>query len=188
MDNMIFQSIEFVAKAHSGQFRKGTNIPYIYHLMNVMKILCDVEVDQKLIVAGILHDVLEDTNTSKEEIEYLFGNDVLSLVEGESEPDKSLPWKVRKQYTLRYFKQDATDDQLIIACADKIDNARSIVEDYEKIGDDFWKRFNAGKKEQLWYYTSLSEILTERAETGSPTLKKLSVLLKDIVLQLISLN
>lgn len=168
---MIFKAIEFAAKAHSGQFRKGTNIPYIFHLMNVMKTLCDANVSENLIVAGILHDVLEDTKSTKEDILIHFGEEVLDLVVGESEPNKSLPWKVRKQYSIRFFEQDATEEQLIIACADKCDNASSILEDYIKHGDFLWERFNAGKDDQIWYYSSISSVIQKRAtDFGEPLL------------------
>src|SRR5665647_24789 len=73
---MVFKAIKFVADAHQGQYRKGTNIPYISHLMNVMKILCENGCDKEIITAGILHDVVEDTSVTIEQVERLFGKRV----------------------------------------------------------------------------------------------------------------
>ena len=85
---MIFEAIRFAAEAHSGQYRKGTNIPYISHLINVMKILCENNCKEEIIVAGVLHDVLEDTPVKVEELEANFGTEVAFLVIGATETEK----------------------------------------------------------------------------------------------------
>ncbi|MBB6460189.1 HD domain-containing protein [Flammeovirga kamogawensis] len=158
---MIFKAIQFAADKHSGQFRKGTNIPYMYHLMNVMKVLCDFDCPEHIVTAGILHDVLEDTTTTVEELEENFGKEVTSIVVSDSESNKSLPWKTRKEITIQELKS-APLPALYVAFADKYDNICAIDRDFAVIGETFWNRFNAQKKEQLWYYSSLYAIFSNR--------------------------
>ena len=97
---MIFKAIGFAVKAHSGQYRKGTKLPYIVHPLGVAKILIEYGCPEQLIVAGILHDAVEDTHVSLHEIKHLFGWDVADLVEAASEPDKSDTWENRKKHTI----------------------------------------------------------------------------------------
>ena len=132
----------FAANAHSGQYRKGTNIPYISHLTNVMKILCENNCTEEVIVAGILHDVVEDTPVTIEEVEAIFGREVAFLVRGATEVQKlvkirkdsdEVSWKERKQHTVHFLTEDATPDQLLVSSADKLDNLRSILDDYNRM-------------------------------------------------------
>jgi (p)ppGpp synthase/HD superfamily hydrolase len=173
---MVFRAIKFVAKAHQGQYRKGTNIPYISHLMNVMKILCENGCDKEIITAGILHDVVEDTSVTIEQVERLFGKRVATLVEGASEPDHmrkgkdgKTSWWLRKQHTIEFITKEATLEQLLVSCADKLDNAEAIRQDYVQNGEKLWERFNAPKSDQQWYYTTLAIAFEQRSkELGEP--------------------
>ena len=92
----IHDAIIFAAKAHEGQRRKGTDIPYITHPFEVAQILMEAGCDETLIIAGLLHDPLEDTEVTAAEIEEQFGPEVLALVDSDSE-DKSLSWEDRKK-------------------------------------------------------------------------------------------
>jgi len=178
-NDLIFESIKFVAEAQANHYRKGTNIPYISHLMNVMKILCKYNCETKVIVAGILHDVVEDTKVTIEEVEQKFGKDIAEIVAGASEREKILKnnhwkvsWKERKQNTIEFLKRTDKLEKLLVSCADKLDNARDILADYQELGDDLWARFNAGKDEQMWYYQSLVKVFLQRGEEfGDPLLK-----------------
>jgi (p)ppGpp synthase/HD superfamily hydrolase len=175
---LIFTAIQFAAEAHSGEYRKGTNIPYISHLINVMKILCENNCKEEVIVAGILHDVVEDTPVTIDEIETGFGRQVAFLVRGATEIQKLSKirkesdvesWKVRKQHTIHFLTEVATCDQLLVSSADKLDNLRAIRDEYNKIGDELWARFNAGKEEQKWYYSAIAAAIGKRAfEFGEP--------------------
>jgi len=111
-----------------------------------------------LICAGLLHDTVEDTDTTIEVIRKEFGDTVADLVASESE-DKSLPWEKRKKNTIDFLKNDATRDMQILACADKLANIRSIKEDYAKIGDEVWNIFVRGKEKQGWYYKGIVDSL-----------------------------
>lgn len=190
---MIFTAIQFAAKAHSGQYRKGTNIPYISHLINVVKILCEYHCKEEVIVAGILHDVVEDTPVTIDEVEAGFGPGVAFLVRGATELQKidktrsasdRESWRERKQHTLDFIRNDATPDQLLVSAADKLDNLRAIGDDYRRLGEELWSRFNAGKEEQKWYYSGLAEAFAARSTAIGEPLKgisdELSVLVTEI--------
>lgn len=157
MKNTIFKAIELAAKAHSGQYRKGTKLPYLVHPLNVATILIDHQASDEIVIAGVLHDTVEDTDVTLEEIREQFGNKVANLVEGASEPDKSLSWEERKQHTIDYLKT-APADQLLVVLADKLDNVTAIRRDFEKYGDSLWSRFKRPKKKQAWYYQSLVDV------------------------------
>ncbi len=164
----IFKAIEFATKAHFGQFRKGTNIPYIVHPIGVMKILIECNMPEEVVIAGILHDVLEDTEVSPREIQVNFGETVLEIVKGVSEPDKSEPWEKRKKRTIEAIRK-GTFEVLMVELADKLDNIRSIYEDSKREGESFWRRFRKPKEKQAWYYRNLlNAFLLRRDESPCP--------------------
>jgi (p)ppGpp synthase/HD superfamily hydrolase len=163
---MIFDAIEFAARAHREQFRKGTRIPYIIHPMGVAGILIEYGCAEELVVAGILHDTVEDTAITLADIRKAFGGKVADLVESASEPDKADTWENRKRHTIEYLKT-APPDLLILSCADKLDNIRSIRKDYESFGEAVWDRFRRARESQRWYYRSLADVFMNRAE-GEP--------------------
>ena len=151
----VFEAIEFATKAHFGQFRKGTNIPYIVHPLGVGKILINHGVSEDVVVAGILHDTIEDTSVTLGDIGTRFGSNVKKIVRGASEPNRADTWKDRKKHTIEYLKT-APIDVLLVSCADKLDNIRAIKEDYAQIGNKLWARFNRPEIDQKWYYQSLA--------------------------------
>ena len=153
---MIHEAIEFAAIRHRNQTRKGTNIPYIVHPMEVTQITAN-GCDEKTIVAGILHDTLEDTSTTYEEISENFGADVAEIVGGVTE-DKSKSWKARKLHTITTLPDESFESQLV-CCADKVANLRSMLADYEKHGENFWNRFNAPKEDIAWHYRGVRDSL-----------------------------
>jgi len=156
-------AIEVAAKAHLNQNRKSTDIPYITHPFSVAILLSQAGCSEEVIVAGILHDAIEDTSITLQYIQENFGDKVASIVKGCTEPDKSLPWKERKKHTIEFLKTAPLEIRLV-ACADKLHNVRTIASDYKKIGDEVWNRFNEGKKEQEWYYRGLVESLCKQPD------------------------
>jgi metal dependent phosphohydrolase len=152
----IQKAIIFATKKHEGQKRKGTDIPYIVHPMEVMQILTAMDCSQDVIIAGILHDTLEDTDTTPEEIKEAFGNAVLAIVQTESE-DKSKTWKERKQRTVDELQEASTESRQV-CFADKLSNIRSMYRDKLSIGEKIWELFNAGKN-IAWYYQSIADAL-----------------------------
>lgn len=157
----IAKAIEFAANAHAGHFRKGSKVPYITHPFEVAKILGDAvnsEENEALICAGLLHDTVEDTETSLEMICQEFGETVAKLVASDSE-NKLLSWEKRKQNTIDFLNNEATREMMMLACADKLANIRSIKDDYTKMGEDVWDIFVRGKEKQAWYYKGVLDAL-----------------------------
>jgi (p)ppGpp synthase/HD superfamily hydrolase len=156
--NLIEKAIITATKAHEKQFRKKTKIPYIIHPYSVGMILMKNGCKDELVAAGLLHDTVEDTDITLEDIEREFGSTVAEIVKGCSEPDKKLSWEERKEHTLAELKTASLDIRLV-ACADKIHNIRSIRDDLTVQGKSVWKKFSRGKIKQEWYYKGLVESL-----------------------------
>ncbi|HET6872029.1 MAG TPA: HD domain-containing protein [Sporolactobacillaceae bacterium] len=152
------KAIRFAARAHRKQTRKASDTPYISHPYSVAMLLQKAGCEEELVAAGLLHDTLEDTETTEAELLALFGCRVLELVRGCSEPDKSLPWEERKHHTIETLKT-ASRDICLVTCADKLHNIRTLIEDHQELGDLLWERFNRGKEKQAWYYTSILAVL-----------------------------
>jgi len=157
---MIDLAIEVAVKAHQNQFRKGTDIPYITHPLAVGVILAKAGCSDDVIIAGILHDTVEDTSITLDYIRDTFGKKVSRLVKGASAPDKSLPWEERKRHTQDFLK-GASPKVKFVALADKLNNIRAIAADYREIGEGLWKRFSRGKEAQKWYYQGLVQTLRD---------------------------
>lgn len=168
--DVIERAIIVASKAHDGQYRKLTKIPYITHPLGVGLLLMNANAHPELVAAGILHDTVEDTELTLEDIEEEFGEQIATLVEGASEPDKSLSWEERKEHTIEFLRT-ASEDIRTVVCADKLHNIRSIIRDYEEKGEQVWSRFNRGKDKQEWYYRNVLESLGK--QSTFPLLKEL---------------
>lgn len=159
---MLHSAIIFAATAHNTQLRKGTNLPYIIHPMEVLQILSTVTSNEEILVAGVLHDVLEDTEVSFSELSHTFGSKVAFLVEACSNTHQG-NWHQRKASNI--IKMQNTNSEIaIILCADKISNLRSIVFDFNAFGDLIWNRFSARKEDIIWYYNMLGKAIENRRE------------------------
>lgn len=154
---MIHKAIEFAAKAHRNQVRKGSDAPYIVHPFEVAHILTENKCSKNLIIAGLLHDTVEDTHVEIDDIEREFGSEVAALVAACSE-DKSKSWEVRKQHTIDYLGREASMDVMLLSLADKLSNLRSIKADYAVIQEKVWTLFNRPKEKQSWYYGELLDV------------------------------
>jgi len=178
--NLIHEAIIYATLKHENQKRKGTtNIPYITHPMEVMQILTENGCSNIIIAAGILHDVLEDTNASPLEILNKFGETVLKIIVAESE-DKNKSWKERKQATIDHLP-DATPDVKLVCCADKLSNLRSMAADIADMGEKLWERFNASKEDIGWYYKGVIDAIKGIEEY--PMYGQLRDLYKEIFLE-----
>ena len=161
---MVQKAIDFATKLHEGQYRKGTDRPYIVHPMEVGKIVSTMTQDEEIISAAILHDTIEDTDVTYEDLKQEFGTRVADLVAAESE-DKSKTWIERKGHTLEHLKT-ASQAEKILTMADKLSNIRSMARDYLLVGEELWQRFNMKDREkQAWYYTSMIDLLKDLNET-----------------------
>jgi (p)ppGpp synthase/HD superfamily hydrolase len=158
----LYAAIELAARAHHGQVRKGTEIPYLVHPLAVAAILIRARCPEQLVIAGILHDALEDTPLTAGEIRARFGPRVTDLVIGLSEPDKQAPWRERKAHTLAYLEHEAGEEVLLVALADKLDNIRAVRTGLADDGERFWERFNRPEHDQKWYYRGLVRVFSAR--------------------------
>lgn len=161
-DQSIFAAIEFATRAHSGQFRKGTRVPYIIHPLRVGQTLIECGATTAVVVAGVLHDTVEDTPVTRDQIASRFGNRVAELVEAVSEPDRKAGWEERKQRTIDQL-EEAPSEALLVICADKLDNVSSMGRGERRDGAEFWQRFHRPKPRQAWYYQSVASKLRARA-------------------------
>lgn len=161
--NKLNEAILYAAQQHSCQLRKGTNLPYIVHPMEVLNILSRMNAHEELLMAGVLHDVVEDTDATIEDIAARFGDTVAELVNAHTEQHKDLPWWERKLKSIEHLRTAPQDVKLLIL-ADKLSNLRSMAHDYNNIGDRLWDRFCADKTMQAKYYGMSIEALADMSD------------------------
>lgn len=160
------RAVKFAIDAHAGTERRCKGYPYIIHPMEAAAIVASMTNDQEMLAAAILHDTVEDTDVTLEQIRELFGDRVATLVQHETAPmDKNLSWRERKTIQVKQLAT-APYESKVVALGDKLSNMQGIALDYRQIGDDVWKRFHApnGKPDVEWYYRSLAEALDELCE------------------------
>lgn len=157
-----YEAFAFAVQKHGSQVRKGTTIPYIVHLYEVSIILKAEHAPEDVLIAGVLHDTVEDTNTTLDEIAELFGNDIADIIAIESE-DKSLPYIERKAEHMARVAASSRKSKMV-NCADKLSNLRSIYLD-SLYDENIWKRFNGSKEEIQWYYCTALEALSALKNT-----------------------
>ncbi len=159
------QAIKHAFKMHEGQVRKGGSSPYILHPLETLGIAFSISPDNDTaLAAAVLHDILEDTDETFENLEALFG-DAAAVVAEETE-DKSKSWDERKQATINYFKSDsASYEAKVVALSDKLANLRAISEDYAELGDKLWERFTEkNPKKHKAYYRDMCDALSALAD------------------------
>ena len=156
---LLHRAIQFATAAHQGQKRKGSGLDYICHPLEVLQILTQCNASLPVLIAGVLHDTIEDTPVTAQQIHDAFGPQVTALVLHHSE-DKGQSWKARKTAAIHQAQTGTLDCKLLIA-ADKVSNLRSTADDYQKMGDALWQLFRAGRDEISWYYRSMLEALQE---------------------------
>jgi (p)ppGpp synthase/HD superfamily hydrolase len=161
------QALALALRAHEGQVRKGTRIPYIAHPLGVVSIALDLGATEDQAIAALLHDVLEDGGPQYEPlIQAQFGNEVLALVRACTDgiPDgmgEKAEWGERKRAYLAHLAQ-APAAVLLVSGSDKLHNARAIVSDLISTGPEVFKRFKAGREGTLWYYRAMADLFTQR--------------------------
>lgn len=167
---LLDRAILFAVRAHAGTERRGKGFPYIVHPMEAVEIVATITPDQELLAAAALHDTVEDTDVTIEQIRTEFGDRIASLVgaetdvviEGQSEQDS---WHDRKQAAINRLAR-ASRDAKIVAMGDKLSNMRAIARDYAVQGDALWKLFHANDpKDHEWHYRGLADALRELQDT-----------------------
>ena len=156
---LLKRALDAAAVWHADQFRKypGVRVPYVSHVAGVVSILARHGLSEEAQAAGALHDVLEDTAATYDDLCARFGERVAKLVRFASEEDKTLPWEQRKQQYLERFPGKPWEAQAI-TLADKIDNFESILVCAAQHGNP-WAMFKRGKEAQLARFTELREKL-----------------------------
>ena len=166
------RAIIFAVKAHSGTERRGKGYPYIVHPMEAVEIVATMTSDQELLAAAALHDTVEDTDVTVEQIREEFGKRVAELVasesdtfeEGVSEEDS---WHARKQAAIDRLSK-ASREAKIVALGDKLSNMRAIARDYAVQGDALWNLFHAkDPRDHEWHYRGLADALRELEGTSA---------------------
>lgn len=150
------------ARIHAVQRRKGTEIPYVSHLMAVAGIVLEHGGDEDLAIAALLHDAIEDCGAEQDaEIATRFGPRIAAIVRDCTDADMQPkpPWRARKEAYLARLPQKSRDS-LLVAAADKLHNARAIAADLRTHGPAMMSRFNAGAEGTLWYYRELADAFT----------------------------
>lgn len=167
---LLDRAIVFAVKAHHNTERRGKGFPYIVHPMEAMEIVSTITSDQELLAAAALHDTIEDTDVTVEQLREMFGERIAELVyaesdqfsEGVSEEDS---WHERKQAAIDRLAA-ASHDAKIVAMGDKLSNMRAIWRDYQIKGDELWKIFHVtDKASHEWHYRGLAASLKELSDT-----------------------
>ncbi len=158
--NEIEAARELSKMAHQGQTRKLSEEPYFKHTERVANIVSDAGLSTEVIVAGYLHDTVEDTYVTLEEIQHRFGEKVAHIVSGNTE-DKTKSWEERKSHTIEELKTACFEIKCLVA-ADKLDNLNSFIsESKHDLNRDIWSQFKRGKDKQGWYFKGVAAALFE---------------------------
>jgi myo-inositol-1(or 4)-monophosphatase len=166
----VTKAIKFAADAHDGMARKKDKTPYILHPLEAAVIVGSMTEERDVICAAVLHDVVEDTDITIEEIEENFGSRVRALVQSETEDKRAeLPpestWRIRKEESLEELADCGDRDVLILWLSDKLSNMRSFYRIWKTEGDSMWQSFNQKDPlQQKWYYTRIAELTSPLKE------------------------
>ena len=172
--DLLDRAIIFAVQAHHNTERRGKGFPYIVHPMEAVEIVATITPDQELLAAAALHDTIEDTDVTVEDIRREFGDRVAELVHAESDQingelfngeNEEETWHDRKQAAIDRLAA-ASHDAKIVAMGDKLSNMRAIWQDYQVKGDELWKIFHVkDKASHEWHYRGLAASLSELSDT-----------------------
>ena len=168
--DLLDHAIMFAVQAHHNTERRGKGFPYIVHPMEAVEIVATITPDQELLAAAALHDTIEDTDVTVEQLREAFGERVAELVYAESDQfaegiSEEESWHERKQAAINRLAA-ASHDAKIVAMGDKLSNMRAIWRDYQVKGDELWKIFHVtDKASHEWHYRGLAASLSELSDT-----------------------
>lgn len=164
------KAIEFAVKAHANSERRGKGFPYIVHPLEAMSIVASMTPDQELLAAAALHDTVEDTGVSIDDIRSEFGDRVADIVKAESDVfteglSEEASWHDRKKAAIDRLAAAPLEAKMV-AMGDKLSNMRAIWRDYQEKGDELWKIFHAkDKSDHEWHYRGLAASLSELSDS-----------------------
>ena len=152
------EALDYAVRVHRDQRRKGTEVPYVTHLLAAAAIVGENGGTEDEVVAALLHDAPEDQGGRErlEDIRERFGDEVADIVAGNTDTfeDPKPPWRERKETYIVHIGH-APESVRLVSAADKLHNARTILADLRIVGDELWQRFTGGKEGTLWYYRAL---------------------------------
>ena len=163
---LLDRAIVFAVRAHAGTERRGKGFPYIVHPLEAVSIVATMTADQELLAAAALHDTVEDTDVTVDEIRTEFGDRIAAIVADESDfVPEDLPeeesWHARKQAAIDRLSR-ASREAKMVALGDKLSNMRAIARDYAIQGDALWDLFHEKRRsEHAWHYHGLADALRE---------------------------
>ena len=169
---LLDRAIVFAVRAHAGTERRGKGFPYIVHPMEAVGIVATMTPDQELLAAAALHDTVEDTNVTLEQIREEFGDRIASLVATDSDiplqdMSREESWRIRKQAAIDRIA-NASHDAKIVALGDKLSNMRAMARHLREQGDRVWLRFNEkDPARHAWYYRQLARSLAPLSDTDA---------------------
>ncbi len=167
------QALAYACVVHAGQLRKGTQVPYISHLLAVTALALEFGATEDEAIAALLHDAVEDAGGQGrlEDIRLRFGENVANIVEGCTDADEipKPPWQARKEAYIAHIK-GASPSVLLVSACDKLHNMRCLVLDLREHGEATWEKFKGGKQGSLWYYDSLLKEFDGRGASLPPRL------------------
>ena len=164
--SLLDRAILFAVRAHAGTPRRGKGFPYIVHPMEALAIVATMTDDQELLAAAALHDVVEDTDVTLDDLRSQFGERVAALVDTESDRNgEGKDWRTRKEESLKRLRE-ASRDGKIVAVGDKLSNMRAIARDFTTKGEVFWDLFHIKEKSvHAWRYHALLDALSDLSDT-----------------------
>lgn len=174
--SLIERAMALAVRAHEGQMRKEAAVPYIVHPVSVALILARYGFSDTVIAAALVHDVVEDTSVSEEELRRELGDGVADLVVPVTH-DSTLPWEEKKRAYIEAVR-NASMDVKAISIADKITNAESLIAAYKVQGTAIWKYFNAGREKKLWFEHAMLDMF--RASLVHPIVDEYVALVRDM--------
>lgn len=181
LSERFIEALVFASQLHANQTRKGSGVPYIAHLMGVASIALEHGANEDEAIAALLHDAIEDQGgeATREEIRRRFGDTVTEIVNGctDSDTTPKPPWRQRKEAYIAHIPKASASVRLVSA-ADKLYNARSILNDYRLLGDTLWERFQGGKNGTLWYYRTL--VTAFRSLESTPLIDELERVVSEL--------
>jgi len=169
-------ALVYATIAHADQTRKGTDIPYVCHLLTVAAIVLEHGGDEDEAIAALLHDVVEDAGGRPrlDDVREKFGSRVAEIVEGctDAEVSPKPPWRKRKEDYLDHLRAETNKSTVLVSASDKLANVRTILSDYREISEMLWARFNGGREGTLWYYRALADTIATKVT--SPLARELT--------------
>lgn len=179
-------ALVMATQLHASQKRKGTSIPYVSHLLAVSSLVLEHGGNENQAIAALLHDAVEDQGglSTLDKIRDDFGDVVADIVDHctDAYEDPKPEWRIRKEEFVASIAEKPLDAALV-SCADKLHNARAILNDLRSLGDELWGRFTGGKEGTLWYYQSLADAFDDTLGNSlSEELKRTVTEIKDLTM------